>query len=33
MVGVQVMGYGHATAYIYPGGLNLEIISDVPQIP
>ncbi|EDM81857.1 bacterial Ig-like domain protein [Plesiocystis pacifica SIR-1] len=32
-VGVQVMGYGHATAYMYPGGLNLEVISEVPQIP
>ncbi|MBN2528667.1 MAG: hypothetical protein JXR76_19920 [Deltaproteobacteria bacterium] len=27
-VGLQVMGFGHATSYYYPGGLNLEIISE-----
>jgi hypothetical protein len=26
--GLQVMGYGHATSYFYPGGLNLNHISD-----
>ena len=26
------MGYGYATAYYYPGGLNLKIISDAPII-
>lgn len=31
-VGLQVMGYGHATSYSYPGGLNLKIISDPPII-
>ena len=29
-VGLQVMGYGHATGYMYPGGLNLMLISDIP---
>ena len=28
--GLQVMGYGHATGYMYPGGLNLDLISDPP---
>jgi len=32
-VGLQVMGYGHATSYYYPGGLDLEIISEPPVIP
>ena len=27
-VGLQVMGFGHATSYYYPGGLNLKIISE-----
>ena len=27
-VGLQVMGFGHATSYQYPGGLNLELIAD-----
>lgn len=31
-VGVQVMGYGHATSYYYPGGLNLELISEPPVL-
>ncbi|MCP4679373.1 MAG: hypothetical protein GY854_28565 [Deltaproteobacteria bacterium] len=31
-VGLQVMGFGHATAYYYPGGLNLELISEPPVI-
>src|SRR5690606_17697452 len=29
-VGLQVMGFGHATSYYYPGGLNLELISEPP---
>ncbi|MCH2108648.1 MAG: IgGFc-binding protein [Polyangiaceae bacterium] len=29
-VGLQVMGYGHATSYYYPGGLNLKLISEPP---
>ena len=32
-MGLQVMGYGHATGYMYPGGLNLELISEPPNIP
>ncbi len=32
-VGIQVMGYGHATGYMYPGGLNLQLISDIPAVP
>jgi hypothetical protein len=32
-MGLQVMGYGHATGYMYPGGLNLELISEPPTIP
>ncbi len=31
-VGLQVMGFGHATAYYYPGGLNLKIISTPPPV-
>ncbi len=31
-VGLQVMGFGHATAFYYPGGLNLELISDPPVV-
>lgn len=31
-VGLQVMGFGHATSYYYPGGLNLELISEPPVI-
>jgi len=29
-VGVQVVGYGRFTSYQYPGGLNLNLISDPP---
>ena len=32
-LGLQVMGFGHATAYEYPGGLNLKLISKPPVIP
>lgn len=28
--GLQIMGYGHATAYMMPGGLNLQQISPPP---
>jgi hypothetical protein len=31
-VGLQVMGFGHATSYYYPGGLNLKLISKPPVI-
>jgi hypothetical protein len=31
-VGLQVMGFGHATSYYYPGGLNLKIISKPPVV-
>ena len=31
-VGLQVMGYGWATSYYYPGGLKLDIISEPPDI-
>ncbi len=31
-VGLQVMGFGHATSYYYPGGLNLKLISEVPVV-
>jgi hypothetical protein len=31
-VGLQVMGYGHATSYYYPGGLKLNVISKPPVI-
>ena len=31
-LGLQVMGFGHATSYYYPGGLNLELISDPPVV-
>ena len=31
-VGLQVMGYGHATSYYYPGGLNLKVIAEVPVV-
>ena len=31
-VGIQVMGYGAATSYQYPGGLNLSLISEPPPI-
>jgi IgGFc binding protein len=32
-VGLQVMGYGDNTSYQYPGGLNLNIISEPPPVP
>jgi hypothetical protein len=31
-VGLQVMGYGHATSYHYPGGLNLRGIAPPPPV-
>jgi hypothetical protein len=31
-VGLQVMGFGHASSYYTPGGLNLELISDPPVV-
>jgi hypothetical protein len=31
-VGLQILGYGHATGYYTPGGLNVKIISDPPVI-
>ncbi len=31
-IGLQVMGFGHATSYYYPGGLNLKLISQPPII-
>ena len=31
-LGLQVMGFGHATSYVYPGGLNLKLISTPPVI-
>jgi hypothetical protein len=31
-VGLQVMGYGHATSYYYPGGLNLTVIAEPPVV-
>lgn len=31
-VGLQVMGFGHASSYYYPGGLNLKIISEPPVV-
>jgi hypothetical protein len=31
-IGLQVMGFGHATSYYYPGGLNLALISEPPTI-
>jgi hypothetical protein len=31
-VGLQVMGYGWATSYYYPGGLRLDMISEPPII-
>ena len=32
-VGIQVVGYGRFTSYQYPGGLNLNLISDPPPRP
>ena len=31
-LGLQIMGYGHATGYMVPGGLNLELISAPPPV-
>ena len=31
-VGIQVLGYGQATSYQYPGGLNLEPLAPPPII-
>jgi hypothetical protein len=31
-VGIQVMGYGFATSYQYPGGLNLTLLAPPPPI-
>ncbi len=31
-IGLQVMGYGHATSYYYPGGLNLTVIAEAPVV-
>ena len=31
-VGLQVLGFGLATRYCYPGGLDLELISVAPEI-
>ncbi len=31
-VGLQVVGFGHATGIYYPGGLNLKLISPPPDI-
>ena len=31
-VGLQVLGFGLATSYCYPGGLDLELISVAPEI-
>jgi hypothetical protein len=31
-IGLQVMGFGHASSYYYPGGLNLTLISDPPVV-
>jgi len=32
-VGIQVTGYGRFTSYQYPGGLNLNLVSDPPPLP
>ena len=32
-LGLQVMGFGHATSYYYPGGMNLDLIAPPPVIP
>jgi len=31
-LGLQVIGFGYATSYYYPGGLNLKLISIPPII-
>ena len=32
-VGIQVIGYGNYTSYMYPGGLNLNAIAPPPPPP
>jgi hypothetical protein len=32
-VGIQVVGFGRFTSYMYPGGLNLNLVSDPPPLP
>ncbi len=32
-LGLQVMGFGHATSYYYPGGMNLKHIAPPPEPP
>jgi hypothetical protein len=32
-VGLQIMGFGHATSYYTPGGLNLKLIAPPPPLP
>jgi hypothetical protein len=32
-VGIQVVGYGRAASYQFPGGLNLNLITDPPPRP
>ncbi|HTQ07455.1 MAG TPA: IgGFc-binding protein [Polyangiaceae bacterium] len=32
-VGIQVTGYGRFTSYQYPGGLNLNLVSEPPPLP
>jgi hypothetical protein len=32
-VGIQVVGYGRFTSYQYPGGLNLNLITEPPPRP
>ena len=32
-VGLQIMGFGHATSYYTPGGLNLNHIAPPPVVP
>ena len=31
-IGLQVAGFGNATAFYYPGGMNLELIAPPPTI-
>jgi hypothetical protein len=32
-LGLQVAGFGNATSFYYPGGLNLKLIAPPPEIP
>jgi hypothetical protein len=32
-LGLQIMGFGHATSYYTPGGLNLKLIAPPPPLP